>query len=162
MAREISAGGVVLRRMRGSWWVAAIYPRRNEDQKTTKAGKPRARVLALPKGTVDRGESPEQTAQREVREEAGVEADRVTKLGDIRYMYVRTWGDRQRVFKIVTFYLFLYRSGRLGEVVPEMQHEVEGAEWVPLEDALRRFSYRGERDMIRAAQKYVAAHGELG
>jgi len=157
MAREISAGGVVLRHLRGAWHIAVIRPRRERgDSKKAKE------IWALPKGLVDPGERPEQTAAREVREETGVEAELIAKLGDIKYVYVRSWGDRARVFKIVSFYLFRYRSGKLGEIAPDMQHEVEAAEWAPLADAPARLSYGGERDMAKAAQQYVAAHPELG
>ena len=69
-------------------------------------------VLALPKGLVDPGEKPEQTALREVREETGLVATTITKLGDIKYVYVRSWGDGERVFKIVSFFLLRYRVGR--------------------------------------------------
>ena len=77
MTREFSAGGVVLRRMRGRWWIAVIEP-----QNTTG-------VIALPKGAIDPGERPEATAQREIREETGVEAELIRKLTDIKYVYVR-------------------------------------------------------------------------
>src|ERR1700686_1511864 len=108
MVREVSAGGVVLRKMRGQWWIAAIHPRRDQSKPAAGLKKAEAQVLALPKGIVDPGEKADQTASREVREETGLEAERVAKLGDIRYTYVRGWGDRQRVFKIVSFYLFLH------------------------------------------------------
>src|SRR5215831_161050 len=98
MTREFSAGGVVVRRMRGGWWVAAIFPRRTNDDRVTRAARRRGTILALPKGTVDPGEEPEQTAAREIREEAGIETERIAKLGDVRYMYVRSWGDKQKVF----------------------------------------------------------------
>ena len=94
-----------------------------------------AELVALPKGTIDPGEKPEQTALREVREETGVRADLVTKLADIKYFYVRNWGDHATVFKIVSFYLLLYRSGRLGNISPDMRIEVQNAFWLPLEDA---------------------------
>ena len=154
MAREISAGGVVLHRINGRWWVAAIQPRRDNDN----PGKP---ALALPKGIVDPGEKAEQTALREVREETGVEAELIAKLGDVRYVYTRTWGDRARVFKIVSFYLFRYRAGTIGKITPEMQHEVAEAKWISLDDASRMLSYKGERDMIVRAQKYIAEHPEI-
>jgi 8-oxo-dGTP pyrophosphatase MutT (NUDIX family) len=159
MAREISAGGVVLRRMRGQWWMAAIHPQRQEKEKLAGARPPKP-VFALPKGIVDPGEKPDQTASREVREETGLEADLVAKLGDIKYVYVRSWGDHERVFKIVSFYLFLYRGGKLGDIAPNMRHEVASAEWVPLDEAHRRLSYGGEREMARKAQEYVATHPE--
>ena len=156
MPREISAGGVVVRRMRGRWWMAAIVPRRQPPA----AGRPKAAVLALPKGLVDAGERPEQTALREVREETGLEAEIVAKLGDIRYVYVRTWGDRQRVFKIVSFYLLRSPRGR-PRVSAEMQHEVEEVRWIPLDDAPQLLSYAGERDMARKAIEYLAVHPEI-
>jgi 8-oxo-dGTP pyrophosphatase MutT (NUDIX family) len=162
MAREFSAGGIVLRRMRGAWWVAAIHPRRTNDDKVTRSAKRRGRIFALPKGTIDPGEKAPQTAAREIREETGVDANLVAKLGDIKYVYVRSWGDRSRVFKIVSFFLFLYRSGRLGNIPANMRHEVESAEWVPLDEAARRLSYQGEREMAAAAEKYVQEHPDIG
>jgi ADP-ribose pyrophosphatase YjhB (NUDIX family) len=153
-AREISAGGVVLRQIRGRWMLAAIQPRRDNDQ-------PQKAVLALPKGIVDAGERPEQTASREVREETGIEAEVIAKLADIRYIYTRTWGDGARVFKIVSFYLFRYRRGTIGKIAPEMQHEVAAAKWIPLDQAPQLLSYKGERNMAQAAQRYVAEHAEL-
>ena len=155
MAREISAGGVVLRRIRGKWMMAAIQPRRDNDH-------PEKAVLALPKGIVDAGERPEETARREVREETGLDAELIAKLADIKYVYTRTWGDRARVFKIVSFYLFRYLRGTIGKIAPEMQHEVAEAKWIPLDQAPQLLSYKGERDMARAAQNYLAEHPELG
>lgn len=155
MVREFSAGGVVLRRMQGKWWIAAIEP----AGRGKPAGTPG--VLALPKGLVDAGEKPEQTAVREVREETGVEATLITKLRDIKYFYVRSWGDRERVFKIVSFFLLKYQSGRLGEIAPEMRVEVRQALWLPLDEAPARLSYRGERDVARAAQTYLEEHPDL-
>jgi 8-oxo-dGTP pyrophosphatase MutT (NUDIX family) len=152
MAREFSAGGVAVRRMRGRWWVAAIEPRKDQPGKA---------VTALPKGLVDAGEEPEQTALREVEEETGIRTRLVGKLGDIKYVYVRSWGDGSRVFKIVSFYLLLYRSGRLDDIQPETRHEVRRALWLPLEEAPQQLSYRGERDMVRRAQEYVAEHADL-
>jgi len=154
MAREISAGGVVLRRISDRWHVAAIQPRRDND-------KPAKPALALPKGIVDPGEKPDQTALREVREETGLEAELITKLGDVKYVYTRTWGDCARVFKIVSFYLFRYISGEIGQIAPEMQHEVALAKWIALDEGSRLLSYKGERNMIVRAKQYVAEHPEI-
>ena len=137
MPREISSGGVLVRRMRGRWWIAAIRP----------AGK-RPGVWALPKGRVDAGEEPAATALREVAEETGLAGDLEGKLGDVRYVY--TW-EGERIFKIVSFYLLRHRSGRIGDVPPEHRHEVAEVRWLPLEEAPRLLAYRGERDMAERA-----------
>lgn len=144
----------MLRPMQGRWWVAAIVPESSAENHARP-------VLALPKGMIDEGESPEQTALREIREETGIEAELIAKLTDIRYIYVRSWGDGQRVFKVVSFYLLRYRSGEIGEIAPEMRIEVRRAEWIPLDEAFDRLSYSGERDVIRLAREYVASHTEL-
>jgi 8-oxo-dGTP pyrophosphatase MutT (NUDIX family) len=135
--REFSAGGVVVRRLRGRPVLAAIRP----------AGKPEG-TWALPKGLIGPGERAEVTALREVREETGVEATPVEKLGDIRYVY--TWAG-ERVFKVVSFFLFRYRAGRLGDIPPEHVHEVAEARWLPLDEAPRLLAYKGEREMAAKA-----------
>jgi 8-oxo-dGTP pyrophosphatase MutT (NUDIX family) len=118
-------------------------------------------VLALPKGLVDPGEKPVETAIREVYEETGVTGDVVTKLGDSKYVYTRAWGDGKRVFKIVSFYLMRYRSGRINDITPEMRIEVARARWIKLEDAVKLLAYGGEKQMVRRALEYVKAHAEL-
>jgi 8-oxo-dGTP pyrophosphatase MutT (NUDIX family) len=166
MVREFSAGGVVLRKMRGRWFLAVIEPHMTRPKKSGKpSNSPRktvAALVALPKGAIDEGETPEQTALREVSEETGVQANLVTKLADVKYYYVRNWGDRARVFKIVSFYLLLYRSGRLGNIAPEMRIEVQRAFWIPLENAPTVLSYQGEREVVQRALQYLRAHPELG
>jgi 8-oxo-dGTP pyrophosphatase MutT (NUDIX family) len=129
--REFSAGGLVVRRFRGRPFLAAVR---------VKGGT----VLALPKGHIDKGESAEEAARREVREETGLDAEPVEKLGDIRYWYSR---GGERIFKIVSFYLFRYRSGS----VRDHDDEVDSAEWIPLEEAPRALAYKGEREMAEAA-----------
>jgi 8-oxo-dGTP pyrophosphatase MutT (NUDIX family) len=138
--RELSAGGVVVRRLRGGWRLAAIRP----------GGKD---VWALPKGLIAPGEDPAATAAREVREETGVDGRLVEKLGDVRYVY--TWKS-ERVFKIVSFYLFRYARGRLGDIPPEHAHEVDATRWLPLEDAPRLLAYGGEREMAERARRLLA------
>ena len=133
MRSEFSAGGVVIRRFRGRPFVAVITTHKQ--------------ALALPKGHPDGGESAAQAATREVREETGLLAEVVEKLDDVRYWYFRK-GERR--FKVVSFFLLRYRSGS----VANHDHEVESAGWIPLEDAPRRLSYAGEREI---AERAIAA-----
>ena len=158
MVREISAGGVVVHRVGEGWNVAVIEPQNEAFSARPTRKTSQKVVLALPKGLVDAGEKPEETALREVREETGLVATMVAKLGDIKYVYVRSWGDGQRVFKIVSFFLLHYRSGKIDNVVPAMRVEVRRASWIPLDDAPRRLSYRGEREMVKRAQQYLQSH----
>jgi 8-oxo-dGTP pyrophosphatase MutT (NUDIX family) len=161
MVREVSAGGVVLRRVSGAWQVAAIEPRRDAQSSIKKKTKAPSSLLALPKGLVDPGEKPDQTALREVCEETGVTATLITKLTDIKYFYVRSWGDKQRVFKIVSFYLLKYESGRIDDISPDMRIEVQRALWLPLEEAHDQLTYKSERDVARKALEYVSSHPDL-
>jgi 8-oxo-dGTP pyrophosphatase MutT (NUDIX family) len=139
--REFSAGGVLVRKIRGRTMVAAIRPRGRES------------VWALPKGRIDAGESAAETAVREVREETGVEGRLVEKLGDVRYVY--TW-QGERIFKVVSFFLLRAGRGRIGEIAEAMRVEVAEARWLPLEDAPRLLAYGGERQMAAKARDRLA------
>lgn len=111
----------------------------------------------LPKGLVDRGEKPEDTAVREIREEAGVQATIVAPLDRIGYWYQRTEkGTRVRVRKFVHFYLLRYRSGN----VRQHDNEVLEARWVPLDDAGAMLAFPSEREVLaEAAQKLRSEAG---
>ncbi len=132
--KDFSAGGVVVR----DGQVIVIVPARTRAPN----------VLALPKGHPDGDESPLEAAVREVREETGVEAEPIEKLGEIEYTYERKRGP---VDKRVAFWLFEYRSGELSP-----DHEIAAARWMPLEEAVRSLTYEGEREMVqRALSRYV-------
>jgi 8-oxo-dGTP pyrophosphatase MutT (NUDIX family) len=140
LLREFSAGGLVVRQMRGRPYIAAV---RVKD----------GTVVALPKGHIEPGESGAETAVREVREETGVDSRMVEKLDDIRYWYTR---DGARVLKVVSFFLLAYRSGSVRDY---QRDEVDGAEWIPLDEAPKRLAYKGERQMARAALSKLADKG---
>jgi 8-oxo-dGTP pyrophosphatase MutT (NUDIX family) len=169
MGREISAGGVVLRRISGVWHVALIEPQKSEPKKgvpkkespkSAKTPRKRSRaLLALPKGLVDEGEKPQAAAVREVKEETGIVAEPVTKLSDNKYVYVRTWGDGKRVFKIVSFYLMRYLSGEIDNLTSDMRIEVKQSLWVPLADAACQLAHSNERKVLRQAQEYLETRG---
>jgi 8-oxo-dGTP pyrophosphatase MutT (NUDIX family) len=145
--REFSAGGVLVRRLRGRWMVAAIRP----------AGRPHG-LWALPKGQIDQGESGEETALREVAEETGARGRSLGKLGDVRYWF--NW-EGERVFKVVSFFLVRYESGKLGEIPDDFRHEVAEVRWLPLVDAPRLLAYQGERRMAEKALAVLAGDEEL-
>jgi 8-oxo-dGTP pyrophosphatase MutT (NUDIX family) len=135
MIREFSAGGLVIRNLRGRPHLAVVRVR---DE-----------ILALPKGHPEKGESMQDAALREVREETGLTATPVEKLGDIKYWYAR---DGDRVMKLVSFFLLRDRSGRLAD----HDHEVEEALWIPLDEAPERLAYKGEKEMAGTALSRVA------
>ena len=129
---ELSAGGAVVRDEE----VIVIVPVKRDAR-----GR---RVLALPKGHLDEGETAEEAAKREVAEETGVTADLIDKLGDVEYSYERR-GRRRN--KRVAFYLFKYLSGSL----EDHDREIEDARWMPLAQAASALTYPGEREIVRRA-----------
>jgi 8-oxo-dGTP pyrophosphatase MutT (NUDIX family) len=135
-AREFSAGGVVVR----GGEVVVIVPRKRAADGS--------RVLALPKGHVDPGETPVQAARREVREETGIDAEPVRELGETRYWYRR--GGRT-IGKEVQFFLF----DHLGGDIADHDDEVEEVRWIALQDAERELSHAAEREMVGLAMAYM-------
>src|SRR5579871_3904781 len=147
MRREFSAGGVTVRSIRGRLHVAAIRPQ----------GKPG--IWALPKGKIDEGESAAEAAIREVREETGVDGRVVEKLGDIRYVYTATWegAKGERIFKVVSFFLLQAGRGRIDDIDEAMRIEVDEARWLPLDEAPRLLTHKGERQMVAKAIERLGA-----
>ncbi len=121
----------MLRQVQGRTEVAVIKP----------AGR---NVLALPKGHIERGETSQTTAEREIYEETGLRVSCIKKLGDVKYVY-RFKG--KTIFKCVSFYVFRYESGEIDQITEAMRKEVDVARWISLEEAVARLSYPGERDM---------------
>ena len=141
MPREASAGGVVIREQGSELEVAVIRPHGRS-------------LWALPKGHVDPGETPEQTAVREVWEETGLKATLVAPLGEIRYVYQFRG---QRIFKRVHFFLFRYEAGELGVLPPGPRVEVDEARWVPLAQLVPVLGYKGEKSIAARAVRLLRA-----
>jgi 8-oxo-dGTP pyrophosphatase MutT (NUDIX family) len=132
---------VVTRRTSGGTEIAIIRPHGTDRWQ-------------LPKGLVDPGESPDVTAQREVREEAGVEGSIVGPITTIEYWYVGDdpGGERVRFHKTVHFFLLAFHSGD----VADHDHEVAEACWIPLDDAIQRLAFRNEKAVVEKAREMLA------
>jgi 8-oxo-dGTP pyrophosphatase MutT (NUDIX family) len=140
---QVSAGGVAFR------WKDA------EPEIAIVSVKPKLR-WQLPKGIVDPGESPEVTAVREVKEEAGVATERLGLIETIEYWYrsVKS-GKPVRYHKFVHFYLLRYLSGD----VSEHDHEIEEARWVSFDEALKFLDFKSEREVVEKAREMIQARG---
>jgi 8-oxo-dGTP pyrophosphatase MutT (NUDIX family) len=132
--REVSAGGVVYRRDGDSIEVVLASRRTRRGEL----------AWGLAKGGIEEGESLEDAAVREVREETGIEAEIEGSLGDTRYFYV--W-EETRIRKTVHFFLMRATGGD----PIDRDDEMEEIRWFPIERALKRAAYRGERDVIGRA-----------
>ena len=140
---RISSGGVVFRPAGAGYEVALIRVARADGD-----------AWALPKGWVEKGEDLEQTAVREVREETGLDAKVLRKLGEITYeFYSKT--DRGRIVKTVHLFLMEW----LGGDTADHDDEVEEVRWFPLEDALRMLTYKNEREMLEKAMSLIQGGG---
>jgi 8-oxo-dGTP pyrophosphatase MutT (NUDIX family) len=136
---EVSAGGVVYRREADAIDLALAARRTRRGQL----------AWGLAKGAIEQGESDEQAAVREVLEETGLKAEVEADLGDIRYFYV--W-EGVRVRKRVHFFLMRATGGD----VAGHDSEMEDVRWFPLQTAIKRAAYKGEREVIQRAAKRLA------
>lgn len=141
---RISSGGVVFRPAGAAREVALIRVARSDS-----------RAWTLPKGWVEKGEDLEQTAVREVREETGLDAKILRKLGEITYEFYSR-ADRSRVHK--TVHLFLLEC--LGGDTADHDDEVEEVRWFPLSDAVQALTYKNERDMLESAVSLIERGGQ--
>jgi 8-oxo-dGTP pyrophosphatase MutT (NUDIX family) len=110
----------------------------------------------LPKGHLEPGESHEEAALREVREETGVTGRLLTPLAEIDYWFVEK--GSLRVHKRVHYFLLSYESGDAANFDPE---EVSGAAWVSWDEALARLTFANERDVVAIARRRLEEQPEL-
>ena len=134
---QTSSGGVLFRKENGQTNIALIA-RRDRS------------IWCLPKGIIEAGESPEQTAEREVAEETGLKGEIVEKIGEVTYWY---WSktDRIRYFKTVHFYLMKHLGGNINE----HDFEVEEARWFPIDEALQIMTFENERNIVSKATEML-------
>jgi len=132
--KEISAGGVIYKD-EGAGIKIALIALKNKQ------------IWALPKGKLERGESPDEAALREVKEETGLEGEIKSKIGDIAYEYYSKERDT-RYSKTVTFYLMR----NIGESSRRHDWEVDDCQWFPIDEALKVMSYKSEREMVERAK----------
>lgn len=132
---QISAGGVAFRNDGSELEVAIVSVNPS-------------RRWQLPKGIVDAGETPEDAALREVREEAGIETDLIAPIETIEYWYVgERRGERVRFHKLVHFYLLEYLAGDVGN----HDWEIAEARWVTPQDAIEMLAFKTEKSVVEKA-----------
>lgn len=134
MKRVFSAGGVVYKFENGKLKILLI---------STKEGK----IWALPKGLIEKGERPEQTALREIKEETGISGKIVDEIGETSYWFVM---EGEKYFKTVKYFLVQYTEG---EITP--QWEINSAEWFDPEEAMDKITFKTDREILKKALQKI-------
>jgi len=137
MKKQVSSGGIIFKKEDGKLEVALIT-RRNRT------------IWCLPKGKVEKSESFEEAAKRELREETGLEGELVKKIGYIHYFY-SVKEEQIRFSKTVYFYLFRYKSGN----TQDHDDEVDAVEWFDIDTAINKLSYKSEKETLVKAKKLL-------
>ena len=128
MKREFSAGGIVFNNL------GQVLVTQHSQNKH----------WGFPKGWIDKGETVKEAALREVKEEGGIEAEIVEKIGESKYVYTL---NNEKIFKVVTIFLMKYLSGN-----PEdHDFEVSEANWYSPEDALKQLSFSQDKELLKKA-----------
>lgn len=135
--KQVSAGGVVVRK-NGDRFDVALIARRNGT------------MWCLPKGKVEKGESSQDAARREVREETGLEGELLKKIGPIHYFYC-VKEEEVRFSKTVDFYLFRYKSGD----TRDHDDEVDEVRWFGIEEALGNLTHKSEKEILEKAKELL-------
>lgn len=134
-SRAESAGGVVYRLDDGVVEVVLV-------------GRVEPETWGLPKGTPNKGETREETALRETREETGLQVRIVEPIDEITYWFV---ARQTRICKTVYYYLMRPVGGSTGEHDPEYDR----VEWFPVDRALALMTYTNEADIVREAARRI-------
>jgi 8-oxo-dGTP pyrophosphatase MutT (NUDIX family) len=141
--REFSAGGLVITGLDGA--------RENLFALLIGRGDRRGRMMwMLPKGHIEVGETPDQTAIREIAEETGIQGHILAELGTINFWFR---AQDHVVHKSVQHYLLQFRSG---EPYPG-DHEVDTVEWVPFDELPSRLTHADERKLAEVAARLIDA-----
>ena len=127
MQREFSAGGIVLKNGK------VLLTKHSQNHH-----------WSFPKGLIDPGQTPPEAAVREVREEGGVEAEILDKVGYNKYVYTL---NGEKIFKVVTYFLMKYVSGD----PKDHDWEVEEAGWYTPEDALKQLTFSQDKALLKKA-----------
>ena len=137
---RISAGGVAFRHLEGGMHIAVIRSARESRWQ-------------LPKGIIDPGETEEQAALREVREEAGLYCELLEKIDSVDYWYIDRWSSEPvRVHKYVHFFLMRYVSGDISD----HDHEVDEVRWVPIAEAVELLAFPAEQQVVEKVKVMIA------
>ena len=138
--REFSAGGVVYKKDNGRIFILLIMP------KGPNFGPPTG-IWSFPKGHIDQGEKIEDAALREVKEEGGVEAKIIERLGTIKYPFQL---KDLNIFKIVTYFLMEYVGG-------EVRHdeEIADARWFEFTEAEQLMHFPGDKSTFNHAKEIL-------
>lgn len=109
---------------------------------------PEEKWWGFPKGHLEAGESTEQAAIREVEEETGVKSEIVQKIGQSKYTLTK---NEEKIFKVVTIFLMQYISGDLNPQIEEVSNVI----WLPYEEALKKLTYPGDKDLLKKAKELI-------
>ena len=136
---QISAGGVAFRKKARRTEVALISV--GDENR-----------WQLPKGIVDKGEATEAAARREVREEAGIDAEIIDRIDRVEYWYFsKEQNQRVRYHKFVYFFLLRYKSGD----VKDHDSEVNEARWFDIDEAIAALAFNSEKKIVEKAKALI-------
>lgn len=134
MDREFSSGGIVFKNDQDGVKVLVV--------KNSKMNNPKVSYWGFPKGHTEQGEDSRQTALREVKEETGIEAKIISKIGESKYVFTR---NGKKTFKIVLIFMMEYTQG---EIVHQAE-EVSEVKWVSPEEAMGILSFKNDKALLQ-------------